>query len=156
MRFPARPERLHGFPYDEPGPVFHCRIGCRDRIGYFAQAECAQMVVEALRFRHDQSAEILAFCVMPDHVHLLLSLRRHGQPLSRWVGDLKRWIVRRAMTELGRELAWQPNFFEHVLRDCEDVTTIARYILQNPVRLGLVARWQDYPWCGSLAWQLED
>ena len=113
------------------------------------------MVVEALRFRHDRSAEILAFCVMPDHVHLLLSLRRHGQPLSRWVGDLKRWIVRQARTGVGRDLAWQPNFFEYVVRESADVTTIARYILQNPVRQGLVARWQDYPWCGSLAWQLE-
>jgi REP element-mobilizing transposase RayT len=156
MKFPGHPKRLDGFPYDQAGPVFHCRLGCLDRKPYLSEPVLADLVVEALRFRHAHSAEIFAFCVMPDHLHLLLSLLPPGVPLSRWVGDLKRWISHEAREATGRGFAWQPNFFEHVVRRDEALSAVARYILDNPVRLHLVSRWQDYRWCGSLAWHLED
>ena len=76
--------------------------------------------------------------------------------LSRWVGALKRWSVRQAKAEVGETLTWQPNFYEHVLRREEDVSVTARYIIDNPVRKGLVSTWREYPWCGSFAWSLEE
>jgi putative transposase len=105
-------------------------------------------VVEALRFRHDRSARILTYCIMPDHIHLLLSLLHRGRSLSAWVGDLKRWM--------GRELTihWQPGFYEHIVRKQEDVHAIANYILANPVRAGLAESWRKYGLCGSFAWEL--
>ena len=44
---------------------------------------------------------------------------------------------------------WQSGYFERVLRDEEDAHDVARYILQNPLRAGLVATPQDYPFLGS-------
>ncbi len=156
MKFPMHPERLTEFPYDQPGSVFHCRVGCLDRKPYFADPVLADLVVEALRFRHGTSAEIFTYCVMPDHLHVLLSLLRPGVLLSRWVGDFKRWVSHEARAATGRAFGWQPNFFEHVVRRSEEVSAIAQYILDNPVRQGLVARSKDYRWCGSFAWHLED
>ena len=155
MRFPGHPKRLDEFPYDQPGPAFHCRLGCLDRKPFFADPVLADLVVEALRFRHGNSAEIFAFCVMPDHLHLLLSLLRPGVALSRWLGELKRWISHEAPATV-QPFRWQPNFFEHVVRKDEALSAVALYILDNPVRLHLANRWQDYRWCGSLAWHLED
>ncbi|OYW05129.1 MAG: hypothetical protein B7Z61_07310 [Acidobacteria bacterium 37-71-11] len=156
MKFPGHPERLDGFPYDQAGPVFHCRLGCLDRKPYFSEPVLADLVVEALRFRHAHSAEIFAYCAMPDHLHVLLSLLPPAPPLSRWVGDLKRWVSHEAREATGRGFAWQPNFFEHVVRRNEELSTVAQYILDNPVRLGLVPRSQDYRWCGSFTWDLEE
>jgi hypothetical protein len=44
---------------------------------------------------------------------------------------------------------WQPGFYDHRLRDGEDLEHQARYLLFNPVRRGLAARPEDYPflWC---------
>ncbi len=51
---------------------------------------------------------------------------------------------------------WQRYSFEHVVRDNERSTTIARYILQNPVRAGLVTSIADYPFVGSLVWPMPE
>ena len=126
-----------------------------DRKPYLAETRVADVVADALRFRHGRSAEIYMFCVMPDHLHVLFSLGQPGRSLSRWVGDFKRWVDRELRIRGGLELRWQPNFFERVVRDDKELSTIAEYILLNPVRQGLVSRWQDYTWCGSLVWQLE-
>jgi putative transposase len=114
----------------------------------------AQIVVEALRHHHERNVEVLAYCVMPDHVHVLIAFRSKGVSLSRWVGDLKRWVSRRASSDLAEDLQWQPSFYEHVVRSDEDAVVLARYILSNPVRAGLVEDWRNFPWSGSFAWQL--
>ena len=44
---------------------------------------------------------------------------------------------------------WQRGYFEHVLRDDEDTIGVARYIIENPVRAGLVTNPLDYPYLGS-------
>jgi putative transposase len=154
MPRPGRPRRLDGVDYDTPGPVFHCRLGVLDRKPLLAEPETARLIVEALKFHHGRKAEVLAYCVMPDHFHVLVAFRVEGVALSRWVGDFKRWVGRRARLELGVQLEWQPSFFEHVVRKDEDLLVIARYILANPVRAGLVQDWKTYPWSGSLAWRL--
>jgi REP element-mobilizing transposase RayT len=156
MSFPARPSRPEGFPYDQPGPAYHCRLACDKRHLYLADPTVAAIVVEALRFRHGRSAEILAYCAMPDHLHLLVRLIVEGAGLPRWIADLKRWTARQAKEDARRELAWQANFHEHVVRRDEALTAVARYILENPVRSGLAAHWRDYRWCGSLAWQIDE
>lgn len=92
---------------------------------------------------------------MPDHVHVLLSLRSEERTLSRWVGDVKRWVSRQAGND-GIRVGWQKGFFERVLRTQEDLLATARYIVANPVRAGIVASPSYYPWCGSFEWDLLD
>ena len=43
----------------------------------------------------------------------------------------------------------QPRFYDHFVRGEESLAAIARYILENPVRRGLVARVEDWPWGGE-------
>jgi hypothetical protein len=51
---------------------------------------------------------------------------------------------------------WQRSYFEHVLRDDEDSFQVARYILENPVRTGMVRNPEDYPFLGSLTMNVRD
>lgn len=98
---------------------------------------------------------MLAYCVMPDHVHVLVSLIGDAL-LPRWLGDIKRWTTSQARQRTGVQLRWQPNFYEHVVRSDEDVVELARYILANPVRAGLVASVGEFPFSGSFEWDFKD
>jgi len=51
---------------------------------------------------------------------------------------------------------WQEGYYEHVLRAEENVRSIARYIVENPVRAGLVAHAIDYPYLGSDRWTVRE
>jgi putative transposase len=45
---------------------------------------------------------------------------------------------------------WQPRYFDHIVRAEEDLRAIAEYILNNPVRKGLVERAENWPWSGHM------
>jgi putative transposase len=122
----------------------------------FRDASIASMAVEqilraAKRFEFD----VLAYCVMPDHTHLLV----HGQSDR---SDLRRF-VKRAKQSSGqiyargaKEALWQDSYYDHVVRPEENLTGIACYIIQNPVRAGLAISPLEYPYLGSNAWSLEE
>jgi putative transposase len=90
--------------------------------------------------------------VMPDHVHLLynakLTENHEAFSLAEIVGSIKSasaHLINKALNRKGK--VWQTESFDRVLRSEEDVNDKASYILQNPVRQGLVSTPQDYRWC---------
>jgi len=90
---------------------------------------------------------------MPNHVHLL-ALNVDGSLL-----DLMRQFKGRKSTRLrGRVKSpvWQRSFHDHILRRNEDINRTVLYLLENPVRAGLVRKWTEYPWCGSFQWPTID
>jgi len=87
----------------------------------------------------DGRAETLAFCVMPDHVHWLVRLMP-GSDLSGLVGRVKGSSSRAIPL-----LRWQRGFHDHAVRDDERLRALARYIVANPVRAGVVQRVGEYP-----------
>jgi len=86
---------------------------------------------------------------MPDHVHLLLQLRE--APLANVLNTLKSKSAIELNREIGREgRFWEPGFHDHALRKEEDLLGIARYIVANPLRAGLVRRLGDYPYWNAV------
>ena len=80
---------------------------------------------------------------MPDHIHLFVQ----GDPrfdLGRWIGGLKR-VVAAAVTG-GRSGLWQRGFFDHLIRNSQSYSQKWEYVRDNPVRAGLVRRWEDWPY----------
>lgn len=53
-------------------------------------------------------------------------------------------------------MKWQKDFYDHVLRTDEKIVVQVRYILDNPVRKGLVKMWEEYPFKGAVGCKLED
>ncbi|MDG4867866.1 transposase [Guyparkeria sp. 1SP6A2] len=84
-------------------------------------------------------SETLAFCLMPDHLHWLFRLQR-GSDLSGLVGGFKGRSSRAIPL-----LRWQRGFHDHAVRHHEELRRLARYIVANPVRAGLVGRVGEYP-----------
>jgi putative transposase len=100
-----------------------------------------------------ESFSIWAYCFMPDHVHLLIEGEKAEADMRRFTRLLKQkagyWFK-----SIYHDKLWQPGYYERVLRDDEATLMVVRYILENPVRKGLVQHFTDYPYLGSL--QLDD
>lgn len=96
----------------------------------------------AVRCFHDEGvarhAQTLAFVVMPDHVHWLLQLGEDGN-LSETVR-----LYKAKVSFILQQRIWQRGFHDHALRDDEELRDIARYIIANPVRAGLVKSAGEY------------
>jgi putative transposase len=97
---------------------------------------------------------LIAYCFMPDHLHLLIKGGCEASDCRAFVRRAKQYSGFYYAKAHGGKL-WQRYGYDHVLRDEEKTAIVARYILNNPVRAGLVKRIEDYPYCGSLEWPLE-
>jgi REP element-mobilizing transposase RayT len=96
------------------------------------------------------ASHMLAWVLMPDHTHWLLQLGGKDT-LGEVIGRLKSASSRRANRVLGRTgPLWSKAFHDHALREEEDLQAVARYIVANPLRAGLVSRIGDYPFWNAV------
>jgi putative transposase len=98
---------------------------------------------------------VIAYCFMPDHLHLLVEARAEGSDCHRFITRAKQYSGFHFGQTFGQRL-WQRYGFERTLRDDESTLTVARYVVENPVRAGLVRQVADYPFVGSNVYRLED
>ena len=98
---------------------------------------------------------VSAYVFMPDHCHLLVAGLEMSSDLKRFVHLAKQKSGYAYSRATGQQL-WQPSFYDHVLRDGESSLPVIHYILQNPVRSGLVLRCEEYPYLGSETMTLEE
>ena len=112
----------------------------------FADLALARIVVREMRRLDDAEAlDSLAWVVMPDHVHWLFQLG-NSVSLPTVMKAFKARSARGLNQRLGRsEPLWQKAYYDHALREDEDVQGVARYIVGNPLRANLVTRIGDYP-----------
>ena len=105
-------------------------------------------VAQILQAARELEFDVTAYCLMPDHVHLLLTARLEAADLTRFVKHAKQvtgFTYRRAT---GQGL-WQPGYHERILRDDEATLAVARYVLENPVVAGLAKALGEWPLAGS-------
>ena len=117
-----------------------------DRRPVFAELRLGREVVAAFRREHEAGhLESLAFCVMPDHFHWLIALGS-TRTLSVAVNTAKSIATRRinAIRDMKGRL-WSLGFYDRAIRRDEDLVAVARYIIANPLRAGLVRSIRDYP-----------
>lgn len=95
------------------------------------------------------------YCFMPDHQHVIITGTSVDTDIWKTMVNYKQktgfWL-----TENKPEVRWQKDFYDHVIRTHEDIAAQVRYILDNPVRKGLVSSWEDYPFKGSIGCKLGD
>jgi putative transposase len=88
------------------------------------------------------SWKIIAAVLMPDHVHLLLGPVEREAAVGNASGAIKRFVRQ----QLSAPWQWQPGSFDRLLRSDESAEEKWQYIRENPVRAGLVEKWQDWPY----------
>ncbi len=94
---------------------------------------------------------VLAYCVMPNHFHLILRPIGDGD-LSRWMQWLLTTQVRRYLKHSGHTgHVWQGRFKAFPIQEDEHLVRVARHVERNPLRAGLVERAEDWPWSSLLS-----
>jgi len=117
---------------------------------HLRRPEIAELVAGAVQFFHGQRYLLREWVVMPNHVHVLFwPMPNHlvGEIVKSW----KQFTSLRAKRMLGlaEGRLWQPEAYDHWVRDDEERARIARYIQNNPVTAGLCACPEDWPWSST-------
>lgn len=119
----------------------------RRRLG--ANPRIARWLIDELR-EHSTACEFLvhAYCVMPDHVHILVAGAAETSNMLKFVMSWKQETGQKFARRTHRVL-WQFKYYDHILRAGDSADRVACYIWSNPVRKGLCATPLAYPFLGS-------
>jgi REP element-mobilizing transposase RayT len=137
--------RLRKGRVSEANRIYFITAATLNRRQVFANFDHALILIRVLRENSAlQRAQTLCFVVMPDHLHWFMLLDK-GHDLSRVVRDVKSIFSKR----IGYGI-WQKGFYDHAVRSEEDLRSLARYIVANPIRAGLVESVCQYPYWDSV------
>lgn len=125
--------------FSQTGTVYHITTVTKNRTPYFSSLEYGRKVVMQLaKLQAEGRAETLCYVLMPDHLHWLMVL--HDGELAKTMQLLKG----RTAHAIGHAI-WQDNYHDHAVRGDEDLRSMARYVVANPLRAKLVEHIGDYP-----------
>jgi REP-associated tyrosine transposase len=136
--------RLESFAYRRFAAysVTCCAYGRRPIL---AEARCVDdLSGQLLQQASDHRFDVCAYCVMPDHVHVLFEATAADSDLRRLMNAWKQKTGFTYKRATGCRL-WQSGYYDHVLRQEEDRLRVMAYLLSNPIRAGLVAHIGAYP-----------
>ncbi|MFZ4620360.1 MAG: REP-associated tyrosine transposase [Bacteroidota bacterium] len=111
------------------------------------------IVADAIQYRNGTQYDLLSFCIMPNHVHLLAAITDAHKPgekvrythLTSMMQSLKSYTAIECNRRLGRwGQFWQRESYDRVIRDQTELERTIRYIVYNPVKAGLVKNWQEW------------
>lgn len=117
----------------------------------FLQDEKVMAIVrDSLHRRDGQVYDLVAFCIMPNHVHAVFKPLENPKSdyysLTEIFHSLKRNSAKQANIALGRTGPfWQDESYDHFVRNDTEFDRITKYVLLNPVKAGLVSEWTDWP-----------
>lgn len=125
----------------------------------------AEQIAEALHHRDGTVYRLDAYCIMPNHVHTVfapclsaaelravmlpagLRFSSRNPPLDKIMQSLKGWTAWKSNHVLERKGAfWEQESYDHVVDDEAEFERIVKYVLENPVKAGLVKDWQEWKW----------
>lgn len=118
---------------------------------FLKNEQAANLVAEAICYRDTKAYDLISFCVMPNHVHLICTpLKKEKNvfySLTEILHSLKRHTARQSNLILGRSGPfWQDESYDHVIRDETELERIIKYVLYNPVKARLVKEQNDWKW----------
>ena len=111
---------------------------------HLERAEIADVVLAALRSFDGVRYKLFAWCLMPNHVHVVF------QPLREWelaqiLHSWKSFTAREVQRKFGiRGAFWQREYYDHLIRDGEQFSRAVKYVVENPQRAGL----EGWRWVG--------
>lgn len=118
---------------------------------WLRQQEIAQIVCDSLHYLDGRHYVLDTYCIMSNHAHIVFQpiLQTDGSycPLAKTMHSFKLYTARRANIVLGRTgQFWHHERYDHEVRDEAEWQRIVQYVLNNPVKAGLVTDWRDWPW----------
>ena len=114
---------------------------------FLQDSRIASMVQENLFHFNGVRYNVLGWCIMPNHVHVLIEVKE-GWTLSTIMHGWRSYTAHQANKILGRTGDfWMEEYFDRYIRDEKHLETVINYIDNNPVKAGLVDEAYKWPWC---------
>ena len=148
-------ERKHRLPLEHyRGEVTVAFTSCvRGNAALFVSSEIVRAFAQYLATADKHQCDVLVYCFMPDHAHLILRGRNPQSDVWRAMVAFKQqtgfWLGHHTPAS-----AWQKDFYDHIIRADEDLGAQIRYFANNPVRKGLVRHWHEYPYIDAIGFDL--
>ncbi|WP_456417348.1 REP-associated tyrosine transposase [Thiolapillus sp.] len=139
-------QALRRHRYNIPGGIYLITTTTHRRQRLFSDFSPARRMARQFA-RRDLCAgvELLAWVLMPDHVHWLVQLQGDTS-LAQWTTRMKSGSARRFNQATGHQgPVWARAYHDHALRRNADIKACARYLVANPLRAGLAENIGDYP-----------
>ena len=137
--------RLKDFDYKGYYVYFITCNTYKDR-KYFKDEETIKEIVDILKDVIEQYGfKLICYCFMPNHLHLLVGGISEMSSLKKFIQVFKQKTAYH-FKESKNEILWHRNYFDHTVRKEENISNICDYILNNPVRRGLVQDYRNYPY----------
>ena len=146
MANPTGHQALRKGRVSQPGRLYLLTTVTADRMPWFGDTDLARIVGRVMIEPNAWGdARPLCWVLMPDHWHGLVELGEHDG-LALVMNRFKSLIGKRLHTVMPSARIWAHGYHDHALRHDEDIHAVARYIIANPLRAGLVRRVCDYPY----------
>lgn len=162
----TKPHRLPADAYTHNDCAYFFTINAFDRRRKpFAKPDLAQDIVDALRATAERHKWLLySYCLMPDHLHFVAALSDRAfrevnagfrgivpESMLDHVASFKRYTTTQLWWPLGGAgRLWQRSSYDRIIRHNDSPMAAIRYVLNNPVRAGLVTDWRNYPYIGMI------
>jgi putative transposase len=151
----AHPARLRSFEYVGFWRYLATTCTYKRRPRFRGASTVTSSLDQILQASAQEKCEVLAYCFMPDHVHLLIAGADAEADFERFMKLAKQRSGWRHSRDTGQRL-WRLGYHERVLRTDEATPDVIRYMVANPVQAGLVARAEDYPFWGSATYSRDE
>jgi len=149
-----KPGHLKTFDYRGRYRYFLTFCTFERHVIFVTPASVDLVMLQILRAAAACDMAVIAYCFMPDHLHLLIEGQRDDADARRFITRAKQFSGFYYRKEF-RETLWQRYGFERTLRDEHGMLSVARYIFENPIRAGIATNAADYPFSGSTMYSVE-
>ena len=117
---------------------------------YLLNKKVASIIKEAIEKYENKLYQVICYCIMPNHVHIVFTILDTGKNLS----DIMKLIKGSSSISINKLLdrkgnLWQAESFDRLIREEKEMYNIIKYVLLNPVKASLVSDWKDwdYTYC---------
>ena len=142
-------QRLDSELYTCANRVYFMTVRTYETHSPFVREDLSRLVLDILRQEQErQSCSVFTYCLMPNHLHFLVSPDEDGISVLTFTERFKGKSTNFSWKLGWQGKLWQPRYYDHIVRTQENLLAIAEYILNNPVRQGLVEVHTDWMWSG--------
>jgi len=113
---------------------------------YLSISEIAEINKQAIHHYDSKYYQLICYCIMSNHIHLVIELTEEAPDLSKIMHSIKRYTAKESNTLLSREGAfWAEESYDHLIRSDNELRNTVSYVVNNPVKAGLVKEWDRWP-----------
>lgn len=141
------PHRLDPDESRRSGQPCHVVLCTKDKRAFLTGDSVPALLVDAM----DTSAglngcEIMAYCIMPDHIHLFVRVGPDGGDIFAFIHSFKTWTGRQLKLRGCEHQVWQRSCHDRHARCDSNVVAAISYVMENPIRAGLCRAAGEGPW----------